>query len=236
MNMPKGVFDLDSGSESDDAVIPKEAQPSNRPCKRTKMESLLHELKNKHDAWDADTSTRGDGSVFNRVEGDCRGSGFGPAPSTNLVLKPLSQSVDEHVLLAEFGRFGPIGSIKIIWPRGDRPIGAGNTGFVSFMLREDAETAMRTMGGIEFYGKLLSIGWGDPVPLPSVPLNVTSTLDKSDATGAIGATVVVAHGANPAATRERLEDGPAPKAILRGVGPDVVVRLPDTARRRYVGD
>lgn len=79
---------------------------------------------------------------------------------------------------------------------------------------------MREMGGITFHGNVLSINFGDPVPLPEVPLN-------PDGTNTV---------ANPAATRQRLEDGPAPKAIPKGVGPDVVVAPPDTARRRYIID
>lgn len=203
-----GVFDDDQSSASDEEVVHTPIQ-----CKGRKMDALLDRLRRKHD-----------GSGEARPDG---GADDDPAPScsthdasTNLVLKPLPQSVDEHTVLAEFGRFGKIGSIKIIWPRGDRPTGPGNTGFVAFMKREDADMAMRHMGGMKFHGNVLSINFGDPVPLPSVPLNPD------------GPTMA----ANPASTRQRLEDGPAPKAVLKGVGPDVVVTPPDTARRRYIID
>ena len=216
--MGKGVFDLDeeSGSDREDEA------PVLLQRKGRKMDELLNQLRKKHDggtrAGVAADDCDGLGDADERTE-FIPSSGVHDA-STNLVLKPLPQNVDEHVLLAEFGRFGEIGSIKIIWPRGDRPVGTGNTGFVAFMRREDAETAMRKMGGIKFHGNMLSINIGDPVPLPSVPLNPAGFKTL----------------ANPAATRERLEDGPAPKAITLGVGPDVVVALPDTAKRRYIID
>lgn len=200
-----GIFDdSDLGSASDEEVVHTPIQRKGR-----KMDALLDRLRKKHDGGEPDVVT--DHPLPSCGSRDA---------STNLVLKPLPQSVDEHTLLAEFGRFGKIGSIKIIWPRGDRPAGPGNTGFVAFMKREDAEVAMREMGGITFHGNVLSINFGDPVPLPEVPLNPD------------GANTV----ANPAATRQRLEDGPAPKAIPKGVGPDVVVAPPDTARRRYIID
>jgi hypothetical protein len=41
--------------------------------------------------------------------------------------------------MREFGRFGPIGSVKIMWPRDDEQRRRGrNTGFVSFMVRARA--------------------------------------------------------------------------------------------------
>lgn len=207
-----GIFD-DLGSASDEEEVVH--TPIQR--KGRKMDALLDRLRKKHD---------GSGGVQPDVGTDYTEEDPLPScsthdASTNLVLKPLPQSVDEHTILAEFGRFGKIGSIKIIWPRGDRPMGLpGNTGFVAFMEREDAETAMREMGGMKFHGNMLSINFCDPVPLPSVPLNPD------------GPNTV----ANPAATRQRLEDGPAPKAVLKGVGTDVVVAPPNTARRRYIID
>lgn len=40
-----------------------------------------------------------------------------------------------QVLMREFGRFGPIGSVKVMWPRDEEQRRRGrNTGFVSFMV------------------------------------------------------------------------------------------------------
>jgi len=192
--MRKSVFDRDQDSSDEDEPVPT-AGTGTGTGKRKRMEMVLEVLK-------ADPS----------LQDDC-------PPSTNLVIKPLDQSVDEHTLLAEFGRFGEVASIKIMWPRGDRPVATGNTGFVAFMRRDDAMTAMNTLGGLDFHGRVLSIGWADPVPLPDKPLN--------DQAAAV---------ADPTSTREKLEDGPPPKAVVRGVGRNVVVKPPDTARARYVCD
>jgi U2-associated protein SR140 len=43
--------------------------------------------------------------------------------------------VDEEVLKREFGRFGPIASVKIMWPRDEEQRRrARNSGFVAFMV------------------------------------------------------------------------------------------------------
>lgn len=40
-----------------------------------------------------------------------------------------------QVLMREFGRFGPLGSVKVMWPRDEEQRRRGrNTGFVSFMV------------------------------------------------------------------------------------------------------
>jgi len=44
--------------------------------------------------------------------------------------------VNEAHLAREFGRFGPIGSVKIMWPRDEDQRRRGrNCGFVAFMVR-----------------------------------------------------------------------------------------------------
>jgi U2-associated protein SR140 len=43
--------------------------------------------------------------------------------------------VNEANLAREFGRFGPIGSVKIMWPRDEEQRARGrNCGFVAFMV------------------------------------------------------------------------------------------------------
>lgn len=48
-----------------------------------------------------------------------------------------------------FGKYGPLASVKIMWPRTDEERARGrNCGFVAFMSRVDAERAMKSMMGI----------------------------------------------------------------------------------------
>lgn len=47
-----------------------------------------------------------------------------------------------------FGRFGPLASIKIMWPRSVEEIARGrNCGFVAYMSRRDGERALRHLNG-----------------------------------------------------------------------------------------
>ena len=54
----------------------------------------------------------------------------------------------EDQLCREFGKYGPIASVKVMWPRSfeerDR---SRNSGFVCFMNRKDAEAAYRALDG-----------------------------------------------------------------------------------------
>lgn len=56
----------------------------------------------------------------------------------------LSPDVDEEVLLREFGRFGPVASVKIMWPRDEDQRRRGrNCGFVAFMVCPRRSEAFR---------------------------------------------------------------------------------------------
>lgn len=47
-----------------------------------------------------------------------------------------------------FGRYGPLASIKIMWPRSDEEKSRGrNCGFVAYMSRKDGERALRNLNG-----------------------------------------------------------------------------------------
>ncbi|KAL1212604.1 Protein RRC1 [Cardamine amara subsp. amara] len=95
----------------------------------------------------------------------------GDPQTTNLYVGNLSPKVDENFLLRTFGRFGPIASVKIMWPRTDEEKRRQrNCGFVSFMNRADGQAAKDEMQGIIVYEYELKIGWGKAVSLPSQAL------------------------------------------------------------------
>src|SRR4051812_43588415 len=61
--------------------------------------------------------------------------------------------VTEEILHREFGKFGAISSIKIMWPRTDEEKRRNrNCGFVSFHIRSDADHAKSTMQSKELFG------------------------------------------------------------------------------------
>lgn len=91
--------------------------------------------------------------------------------TTNLYVGNLPPNVTELTLLTEFGKFGPIGSVKIMWPRTEEErVRQRNCGFVSFMKREDAADALDALRDSDIFGQSLRIGWGKKVPIPPYPL------------------------------------------------------------------
>ncbi|KAF0900461.1 hypothetical protein E2562_032069 [Oryza meyeriana var. granulata] len=79
--------------------------------------------------------------------------------------------VDENFLLRTFGRFGPIASVKIMWPRTEEERKRQrNCGFVAFMNRADGQAAKDEMQGVVVYDYELKIGWGKSVALTSEAL------------------------------------------------------------------
>lgn len=90
----------------------------------------------------------------------------------------INPTVTETGLCHEFAKYGPIASVKIMWPRTQEEKDKGNNcGFVSFMTRQDANEAIKNLDGREIEGFPLRVGWGKPVPLPAQP--IFGTLNKS---------------------------------------------------------
>ena len=98
--------------------------------------------------------------------GDKLGShDIGDPNTTNLYLGNLSPRLTEQQLLELFGKYGPLASIKIMWPRTEDEKARGrNCGFVAYMSRKDGERALNsllgkgryTILGVTFYFKSIS--------------------------------------------------------------------------------
>lgn len=88
--------------------------------------------------------------------------------STNLCVQGLTRNVTEDMLGDYFARWGAIGAVKVrvgltqLLPRGD-------TGFVAFMHREDAERAQQAADGLLWGASALGVSWARAIPLPSHP-------------------------------------------------------------------
>eukprot|EP00435_Cladocopium_sp_Y103_P051945 s901_g16.t1 len=81
--------------------------------------------------------------------------------TNNLYVGSLSTEWTEELLSREFGRFGEITSIKIMYPRTDQQRLRGmNSGFVQFKTRAQAELARTKLNGKEYFGMCLRIDWG----------------------------------------------------------------------------
>jgi U2-associated protein SR140 len=91
--------------------------------------------------------------------------------TTNICISNLPSLLNENALLVEFGKFGPIASIKIMWPWSDDQRARGhNVAFVAFTTRQHAENAMMAVQGTMIEGKCLRMSWGKPLQINSQPM------------------------------------------------------------------
>ncbi|CAK6953747.1 U2 snRNP-associated SURP motif-containing protein isoform X1 [Scomber scombrus] len=91
--------------------------------------------------------------------------------TTNLYISCISPKMNEELLCKEFGKYGPLASVKIMWPRTDEErCRTSNRAFVAFMTRKDAERALAALDGKVIMGFEMKLGWGKPARIPPQPL------------------------------------------------------------------
>ena len=107
----------------------------------------------------------------------------GDSTTTNLHVANLPINVTANTIGMHFAQYGPVASVKIMWPREEGGVNlamqgsaasvaarrAGLNGFIAFMKRKDAEQALEKCDGIEWGGSILRLGWGKSMPLPPRP-------------------------------------------------------------------
>uniref|UniRef100_H2ZCT8 U2 snRNP-associated SURP motif-containing protein n=1 Tax=Ciona savignyi TaxID=51511 RepID=H2ZCT8_CIOSA len=97
--------------------------------------------------------------------------------STNLFLGNVSPKLDEQKLCELFGKYGPLASVKVMWPRTDDERARDrNCAFVAFMTRKDADRALRHLQGRDICDYEMKLGWGKAVPIPPHPVYVPPAL------------------------------------------------------------
>lgn len=103
----------------------------------------------------------------------------GDPNTTNLYLGNLSPKISEQELMKLFGRYGPLASIKIMWPRSEEEKSRGrNCGFVAYMSRRDAERALKHLVGKDVMGYEMKLGWGKAVPIMTHPIYIPPALSE----------------------------------------------------------
>uniref|UniRef100_A0A1B0GIZ1 Putative splicing regulator n=1 Tax=Lutzomyia longipalpis TaxID=7200 RepID=A0A1B0GIZ1_LUTLO len=101
----------------------------------------------------------------------------GDPNTTNLYLGNLSPKITEQQLMELFGKYGPLASIKIMWPRSEEEKNRGrNCGFVAYMSRRDAERALKYLNGCDVMGYEMKLGWGKSVPIFNHPIYIPPAL------------------------------------------------------------
>ncbi|KAM7459598.1 hypothetical protein LguiA_036592 [Lonicera macranthoides] len=211
------------------------------------MEELKHEQEMRerrnqerehwHDGRHTDTSTTS--SRFDELPDDFDPSGKpgsfddGDPQTTNLYVGNLSPQVDENFLLRTFGRFGPIASVKIMWPRTEEERRRQrNCGFVAFMNRADGQAAKDEMQGVIVYEYELKIGWGKSVSLPSQALPAPPPGHMAIRSKE-GATVILSGPSGPPVTSVPSQNS---ELVLTPNVPDITVGPPEDDHLRNVID
>ncbi|CAI0438568.1 unnamed protein product [Linum tenue] len=160
----------------------------------------------------------------------------GDPQTTNLYVGNLAPQVDENFLLRTFGRFGPIASVKIMWPRTDEERRRQrNCGFVAFMYRADAQAAKDEMQGVVVYEYELKIGWGKSVALPSQALPAPPPGHMAIRSKE-GATVILSGPSGPSGAPVSSGPNQNSELVLTPNVPDITVVPPDDDHLRHVID
>ncbi|XP_009624802.1 protein RRC1-like isoform X3 [Nicotiana tomentosiformis] len=210
------------------------------------MEELKHEQgmrerrNQEREHWrDRHTDNPAPSSRFDELPDDFDPSGRpgslddGDPQTTNLYVGNLSPQVDENFLLRTFGRFGPIASVKIMWPRTEEERKRQrNCGFVSFMNRADAQAANDEMQGVVVYEYELKIGWGKSVSLPSQSLPAPPP-GQMAIRSKEGSTVILSGPAGPPVTSIPSQNS---ELVLTPNVPDIMVVPPEDDHLCHVID
>ncbi|TKY45633.1 U2 snRNP-associated SURP motif-containing protein [Spatholobus suberectus] len=167
----------------------------------------------------------------------------GDPQTTNLYVGNLSPKVDENFLLRTFGRFGPIASVKIMWPRTEEERRRQrNCGFVAFMNRADGQAAKtkckvgtNICAGVVVYEYELKIGWGKSVALPSqaLPAPPPGHMAIRSKEGITGSTVILSGPSGPPVSSVPNQNS---ELVLTPNVPDIMVTPPEDEHLRHVID
>ncbi|EIM81231.1 uncharacterized protein STEHIDRAFT_67204 [Stereum hirsutum FP-91666 SS1] len=180
---------VENTSRSARAIQPPSPPAEPRPKGKRAMDAFLEEIKREQadrEARYSKTAAIGHGrsvTAMAAYEGQSGSKDRGDPETSNVFVANLPPHVTEQSLGIFFARAGPVGSVKIMWPRGDtgqgpgadmtssrRTKNAGLSGFVSYMKRRDAEEALREFDGFEWGGSVLRVGWSKAVPVAAKPM------------------------------------------------------------------
>ncbi|KAF8160829.1 hypothetical protein B0H34DRAFT_653827 [Crassisporium funariophilum] len=188
-----------------------------KPKGKRAMDSFLEEIKREQAEREAKYSRHGHGhgrsvTAMAAYEGQSGSKDRGDPQTSNLFVANLPHHVTEQSLGNFFARAGPVGSVKIMWPRSDVTVGPGAdmtasrkakstglNGFVSFMTRPDAEEALREFDGFDWGGTVLRVGWSKAVPVAGKALYVSTSRRNRDSRS---------RSRSRSASRERYQDRP----------------------------
>lgn len=147
--------------------------------RKSNLESFKEELEQIHKDREERQKNRNEVlAVVNRdrIESEI-GDQYDPQ-TTNLYVNNLNRNITEYALMELFGIYGPLASVKIMWPRSEEEKSRSKLycGFVAFMSRKDAERALRNLDNSIYMDCELKVGWGKPVVIPTYPIYIPPAL------------------------------------------------------------
>ncbi|KAG8907953.1 hypothetical protein FRB99_001461 [Tulasnella sp. 403] len=214
---------IPTGPRQRQSEMPDMSVAAPKPKGKRAMDAFLEEIKREQADREARLKNRTQitGSSVTALaafEGQHGSRDRGDPLTTNVFVANLPKGVTEHSLGMFFARHGPVGSVKIMWPRSDvNPIGpggditahrgkgAGMSGFVSYMTRKSAEECVREMDGFNWGGSVLRVGWSKAVPIAARPAygiddppNEPVTLEEGGIRVRVHVRVHITQGLDPA--------------------------------------
>ncbi|XP_067948081.1 U2 snRNP-associated SURP motif-containing protein-like [Watersipora subatra] len=125
-------------------------------------------------------------TLENTMEKDIYGSSMSKGPNyendmttTNIYCGNIAPKMNEQDLCELFGKYGPLASVKIMYPRTDEERAKNrHTGFVGFMKRSDAEDAFDGLKGETVMSFEMKLSWGKPIPIPPRPIYIPPSMIK----------------------------------------------------------
>ncbi|CAB1340873.1 unnamed protein product [Coregonus sp. 'balchen'] len=172
---PKSRFETAAAPKSN--FLPLETPPQFLTLdKRHEERDERHKMKGRVSRFEPLSGMEGKRSSF--LDDAAPGShDVGDPSTTNLYLGNINPQMNEEMLCQEFGRYGPLASVKIMWPRTDEERARErNCGFVAFMNRRDAERALKNLNAKMIMNFEMKLGWGKGVPIPPHPIYIPPSM------------------------------------------------------------
>ncbi|KAJ3416402.1 U2 snRNP-associated SURP domain-containing protein [Chytridiales sp. JEL 0842] len=226
-----------SSSSEEEPEEPARKEPVQpKGAKKRQLDAFLEELKQNQEGQQRYKQRNKTGDLHNDISSAVRfgkeetstapGShDTGDRSTTNLYVGNISPMMDEMTLCKEFAYYGPIASVKIMYPRTQEEIDRNRMcGFVSFMKREDADAALRELDGKNLMGYIMKVGWGKAVPIPAQPLYVMDPKTRLTKSG-------LPFNAQAPSTSQKGRSSKPEVIVVRPDDPDVVMLIHRTIER-----
>lgn len=158
----------------------REARKSNLELFKEELKMLQKEREERHAAKHQPQAVAETSQPSHPVVEELKVTGSfdtGDPNTTNIYLGNINPKMTEQQLMDAFGKYGPLASVKIMWPRTDEERARNrNCGFVAFMCRKDAERALKYLNTKPIMGYEMKLGWGKAVPIPPYPVYIPPRL------------------------------------------------------------